>query len=58
MSATIPTGRQVLGHEGLYLVGVFYKGRGAFYNMMLEAEIAAQQITEYLRQRQFLAVAA
>lgn len=41
-------GRQVLGHEGLYLVGVFYKGRGAMYNMPIEAQIAAEQITEYL----------
>ncbi len=47
-----PNGRQVLGHEGLFLVGVFYKGRGAFYNMPVEAEIAAQQITEYLTHRQ------
>ena len=53
-----PNGRQVLGHEGLYLVGVFYKGRGAFYNMRLEAQIAAEQISEYLSRRQFLAVAA
>ena len=47
-----PNGRQVLGHEGLYLVGVFYKGRGAFYNMPVEAEIATQQITEYLTHKQ------
>ena len=53
-----PNGRQVLGHEGLYLVGVFYKGRGAFYNMTAEARIAAEQITEYLTQRRFVAVAA
>lgn len=56
--STHPNGRQVLGHDGLYLVGVFYKGRGAFYNMTVEARIAAEQITEYLTQRQFLAVAA
>ena len=53
-----PNGRGVLGHEGLYLVGVFYKGRGAFYNMTVEARIAAEQIGEYLAQRRFLAVAA
>jgi len=47
-----PNGRQVLGHEGLYLVGVFYKGRGAFYNMPVEAKIATQQITEYLIHKQ------
>jgi len=48
----------VLGHEGLYLVGVFYKGRGAFYNMRVEAAIAAQQIAAYLTGRQFLSLAA
>ena len=53
-----PNGRQVLGHEGLYLVGVFYKGRGAFYNMTVEARIATEQITQYLAQRRFVAVAA
>ena len=53
-----PNGRQVLGHEGLYLVGVFYKGRGAFYNMTVEARIAAEQILEYLAQRRLVAVAA
>ncbi len=52
-----PNGRQVLGYEGLYLVGVFYKGRGAFYNMTVEAAIAAQQIRQYLSQRQYLGVA-
>ena len=53
-----PNGRQVLGYDGLYLVGVFYKGRGAFYNMTVEATIAAEQIREYLSQRLSLAVAA
>ncbi len=53
-----PNGRQVLGHAGLYLVGVFYKGRGAFYNMTVEAAIAAEQISEYLTQRHFMAAAA
>ncbi len=53
-----PNGRQVLGHDGLYLVGVFYKGRGAFYNMTVEARIAAEQITQYLAQRRLIAVAA
>ena len=46
-----PNGRQVLGYAGLYLVGVFYKGRGAFYNMTIEASIAARQITAYLTGR-------
>ena len=53
-----PNGRQVLGHKGLYLVGVFYKGRGAFYNMTVEARIATEQIRQYLAQRRFVAVAA
>jgi len=51
-----PNGRQVLGHDGLYLVGVFYKGRGAFYNMTVESKIAAEQITEYLTHKQFAGV--
>ncbi len=50
-----PNGRGVLGHPGLYLVGVFYKGRGAFYNMTVEARIAAEQITQYLGQRRSVA---
>lgn len=45
-----PNGRQVLGYPGLYLVGVFYKGRGAMYNMNIEARIAAEQIKRYLAQ--------
>jgi len=52
-----PNGRQVLGHEGLYLVGVFYKGRGAFYNMPVEAQIATDQIKAYLTNKQFATVA-
>lgn len=43
-----PNGRQVLGHDGLYLVGVFYKGKGAMYNMNVEAKIAAAEIKEHL----------
>lgn len=53
-----PNGRGVLGRPGLYLVGVFYKGRGAFYNMTVEARIAAEQISEYLAQRSYVPVAA
>jgi cation diffusion facilitator CzcD-associated flavoprotein CzcO len=45
-----PNGRQVLGHPGLYLVGVFYKGKGAMYNFNVEAAIAAAQIQAYLEQ--------
>ncbi len=47
-----PNGRQILGHPGLYLVGTFYKGKGAMFNMKVEAEIAAAQIREYLTQWQ------
>ena len=53
-----PNGRGVLGHEGLYLVGVFYKGRGAFYNMRAEARIAAEQIQVQLARRRLVALAA
>ena len=53
-----PNGRGVLGHEGLYLVGVFYKGRGAFYNMTAEARIAAEQIQAQLARRRLVALAA
>jgi putative flavoprotein involved in K+ transport len=44
-----PNGRQVLGYPGLYLVGVWYKGKGAMYNFNVEAAIAAEQIEAYLR---------
>ena len=50
-----PNGRQVAGHPGLYLVGVFYKGRGAFYNMGAEAAIASQQILAQLSRRRHVA---
>jgi cation diffusion facilitator CzcD-associated flavoprotein CzcO len=46
-----PNGREVKGFPGLYLVGVFYQGRGAMYNFSVEAEIAAEQIEERLRER-------
>lgn len=52
-----PNGRQVAGHPGLYLVGVFYKGRGAFYNMGIEAAIAAEEIKTQLSRRLHAAVA-
>ena len=32
------------GYRGLYLVGAFYKGKGALFNMNREAQIAAEQI--------------
>ncbi|MDE2858480.1 MAG: NAD(P)/FAD-dependent oxidoreductase [Chloroflexota bacterium] len=52
-----PNGRQIAGYPGLYLVGVFYKGRGAFYNMGAEAAIAAGQIERQLSQRLYSAAA-
>jgi len=41
--------RQVKGYAGLYLVGVFYKGKGAMYNFNTEAEQAAQEIQARLK---------
>jgi thioredoxin reductase len=35
-------------HAGLFLVGRYYRGMGAFYNIRREAAKAAQQIAEYL----------
>lgn len=51
-TSTHPNGRQILGHPGLYLVGTFYKGKGAMFNFNVEAKIAAEQIREYLAQKQ------
>ncbi|MGJ3237379.1 MAG: flavin-containing monooxygenase [Anaerolineae bacterium] len=48
---THPNGRQILGHPGLYLVGTFYKGKGAIYNFNVEAQIASEQIRDYLATR-------
>ena len=45
------SGREVQGLSGLYLVGVFYQGKGALYNCNLEAQIAVDQIKERLQQR-------
>ena len=52
-----PNGRQIVGYPGVYLVGVFYKGRGAFYNMGVEAAIATEQIKTFLSQRLHRAIA-
>lgn len=41
--------REVQGLAGLYLVGVFYQGKGAMYNFSQEAEIAVQQIQMRLK---------
>jgi hypothetical protein len=40
--------RQIKGYEGLYLVGVFYTGKGAMYNFNVEAEQAVREIQEHL----------
>lgn len=45
------TGYQLRGQPGLYVTGIFYKGRGAFYNFVVEARIIAQQIEAQLAQR-------
>ena len=49
-----PNGRQVTGFPGLYLVGAFYKGKGAMYNFNVEAAIAAKQIKEQLQEKGIL----
>ena len=45
------SGREVKGLPGLYLVGIFYQGKGALYNINMEAEIAVEQIQEKLAER-------
>ncbi len=40
--------RQVAGYPGLYLVGVFYQGKGAMYNFNTEAAQAVREIQERL----------
>ncbi len=45
------TGYQLRGQPGLYVTGIFYKGRGAMYNFVVEARIIAQQIEEQFRER-------
>ncbi|MDX1993418.1 MAG: NAD(P)/FAD-dependent oxidoreductase [bacterium] len=47
----VPNGREVVGYPGLYLVGVFYQGKGAMYNFAVEAQIAVEQIKARLGQR-------
>ena len=41
--------RQVKGYPGLYLVGVFYQGKGAMFNFNTEAEQAVEEIKERLK---------
>jgi putative flavoprotein involved in K+ transport len=42
----------IRGYSGLYLVGRYYRGLGAFYNIRHEARKAAAQIAEYLSHQQ------
>jgi putative flavoprotein involved in K+ transport len=41
-------GRQIVGYPGLYLVGVFYTGKGAMYNFNVEARQALAEIQAHL----------
>ena len=41
--------RQVKGYPGLYLVGVYYQGKGAMYNFNVEAEAATHEIIKHLK---------
>lgn len=41
------------GYDGLYLVGRYYRGLGAFYNIRQEAKKAAGQIRAYLTQQPY-----
>lgn len=49
-TSTHPNGRQIVGYPGLYLVGTYYKGKGAMYNFNVEAAVATEQIKAYLRE--------
>ncbi|MCB9461290.1 MAG: NAD(P)/FAD-dependent oxidoreductase [Anaerolineaceae bacterium] len=53
-TSTHPNGRQILGYPGLYLVGTYYKGKGAMHNFNIEAAVAAEQIKTYLQQKRSL----
>jgi hypothetical protein len=46
------TNREVQNAPGLYLVGVFYQGKGALYNCNTEAQEAVRQITVRLAARE------
>ena len=41
--------RQIKGYPGLYLVGVFYQGKGAMFNFNTEAEQAVEEIKDRLK---------
>jgi len=40
--------RQIVGYPGLYLVGVYYQGKGAMYNFNVEAAEAVEEIKAHL----------
>lgn len=40
--------REVAGYPGLYLVGTFYQGKGAMYNINVEAHAAVDEISRRL----------
>lgn len=40
--------REVIGFPGLYLVGIYYQGKGAMYNFNVEAEAAVKEIQQRL----------
>jgi cation diffusion facilitator CzcD-associated flavoprotein CzcO len=42
------TTRQVKGLPGLFLVGVFYQGKGAMYNFRVEGQIGVEEVQAYL----------
>jgi cation diffusion facilitator CzcD-associated flavoprotein CzcO len=48
-------GYEVKGYPGLYVVGVFYQGKGAMFNFNVEARITARQIARRLADRPRLA---
>ena len=46
--------REVIGFPGLYLVGIYYQGKGAMYNFNIEAEAAVEEIEARLETLTFL----
>ena len=44
--------REVAGYLGLYLVGTYYQGKGALYNMGVEAQQAVEEIRARLNTRE------
>lgn len=44
-------GREVEGYPGLYLVGIYYQGKGAMYNFNVEAAAAVEEIKTHLVQK-------